>query len=135
MHKTDNTNPRVIVVDDDRDAATSLSFLLAGAGFEVETFFDGPSALRAAIRFMPDACVLDIQMPGMSGYELARQLREGRLYHPPLCATVTAFDDNAHLDLAVNAGFDLHFTKPADPFEIADQIRDCLQRQSGVANH
>ena len=66
---------RVLVVDDNQDAAANLGFLLAAAGYEVETCFDGPSALAAAERFGPDACVLDIDMPEMDGYELARRLR------------------------------------------------------------
>jgi CheY-like chemotaxis protein len=71
--------------------------------------------------------VLDINMPGMDGYELARRLRASALDHPPVLATVTAFGDNAHLDRAVEAGFDLHFTKPADAYEVADQLAGCLE--------
>ena len=62
---------RVLVVDDNHDTAETLGFLLAHAGYEVQNRFDGKSALVAAEEFEPDACVLDINMPGMSGYELA----------------------------------------------------------------
>src|SRR4051794_24730001 len=68
---TPTTKHRVLVVDDNRDAARTMSELLSMAGFEVETCFDGPSALAVVDRFRPEACLLDIAMPGMDGYELA----------------------------------------------------------------
>lgn len=66
-------------------------------------------------------------MPGMDGYELAQHLKE-KNHAPAVLATVTAYSDNDHLDHAADAGFDLHFTKPADPVEVIDQINDCLNR-------
>jgi CheY-like chemotaxis protein len=128
MSETSGNLPRVLVVDDNRDAAASLAELLGIAGYEVQTSFDGKTALQTAARFEPDACVLDISMPGMNGYELARRLRELAPDHPLILATVTAFSDRSHLDRAVDAGFDLHFTKPADPDAVADQLRACLKR-------
>ena len=120
---------RVLVVDDNADAATTLGLLLESAGYQVQTCFDGPSALEAVDRFDPDACVLDINMPGMDGYELARRLREKAGDHPPVLATVTAFEDYGHLTKAADAGFDLHFTKPANPGEVIDQLGDCVRKQ------
>src|SRR5436190_11565401 len=60
---------RVLVVDDNRDAAITLGMLLTACGYTVQTSFDGQDALAAAEQFQPDACVLDINMPGMDGYE------------------------------------------------------------------
>jgi len=120
--------PRVLVVDDNEDAATTLSTLLTYAGFEVATCFDGESALKVAEDFSPDACLLDINMPGMDGYELARRLREQHPDHAPLLATLTAYEDYRHLTRAVDAGFDLHFTKPADPWEITEQIGEMVRK-------
>jgi CheY-like chemotaxis protein len=128
MLATEVNAGRVLVVDDNRDAATTLAILLAAAGYEVETCFDGPSALAAAEWFGPDACVLDIKMPGMDGYELARLLREKSPDRPPILATITGYGDTAHLDRAADAGFDLHFTKPADPAQLAEQLHECLRR-------
>jgi two-component system, OmpR family, response regulator len=128
MSNTTDRMPRVLIVDDNQDAARSLAMVLGAVGFEVETSFDGQGALKAAERFKPDACLLDINMPGMDGYELARRLRQNAGGAPPVLATVTAYNDNAHLDRAVDAGFDLHFTKPADPSEVAEQLEDCLSR-------
>ena len=120
--------PRVLVVDDNEDAATTLGLLLETAGYDVRTCFDGRAALRAADRFEPDACVLDINMPGMDGYELARRLREKAKDHPPVFAAVTAYEDYGHLTRAADAGFDLHFTKPADPGEVLEQLGDCVRK-------
>jgi CheY-like chemotaxis protein len=104
-----------------------VSTLFSLAGFEVETYFDGPSALAAADRFNPDACVLDILMPGMDGYELARRLREKFPERLPVFATMTAYEDYAHLERAVDAGFDLHFTKGTNPEEIIGQLIQGIQ--------
>ena len=122
--------PRVLVVDDNKDAATTLGTLFETAGYEVQTCFDAKSALKVADRFDPDACVLDINMPGMDGYELARRLREKDPVHPPILATVTAYGDYNHLTKAADAGFDLHFTKPADPAAVLDQLGDSVRKHS-----
>jgi CheY-like chemotaxis protein len=130
MSEETNSTPRILIVDDNRAAATSLAILLGEAGYDVETSFDGNAALKAAEQFCPDACVLDINMVGMDGYELARRLRKMQADHPLLLATVTAYADDAHLDRAVDAGFDLHFTKPADPAELIEQLHDSLSHEN-----
>jgi two-component system, OmpR family, response regulator len=118
---------RVLVVDDNKDAAFSLGLVLEAAGFQVETCLDGETALDVADRFSPDACLLDINMPGMDGYELARQLVEKSPDNPPLLASVTGFDDYLHMRQAADAGFNLHFTKPADPGDVVEQLGDCIR--------
>jgi two-component system, OmpR family, response regulator len=124
--------PRILVVDDNKDAATTLGILLANSGYHVETCFDGCSALATAERFDPDACVLDINMPGMDGYELARRLRAKRPDRPPVFATVTAYEDYKHLETAADVGFDLHFTKPADPGDVAEQLADEMRKRDAA---
>lgn len=126
---------RVLVVDDNRDAATSAATLFDLAGFEVRTCFDGQSALAEVEGFTPDACVLDIAMPGMDGYELARRLRDRFAHRPPVFATLTAFENDNHLQTAADAGFDLHFTKPAAPSEVIEQLRDALADSPPAAEH
>lgn len=119
--------PRVLVVDDERDTATSLARVLKTAGFEVAMTHDGEAALAQAERFQPDVCVVDINMPRMNGYELARKLRQLLRGRRVVLATVTGFDDGDHLDRAAAAGFDLHFSKPANPVELIDQLYDCVR--------
>ena len=119
---------RVLVVDDNRDSADSMGEFLTISGFEVAVCFDGPSALTACERFRPDACLLDINMPGMDGYELARLLRERFADHPPVFATMTAYGDYAHLERAVDAGFDLQFTKPVDTHEVVEQLEGSVRK-------
>jgi two-component system, OmpR family, response regulator len=126
MSDKTSDRPRVLVVDDNQDAATSLAILFAAAGFRVETSFNGYAALQVAMRFDPDACVVDINMPGMNGYELCRRLRALTPDHPPVLAAVTACSNDDHLDLAADAGFALHFTKPADPLAVIDQLGECM---------
>jgi len=128
MMANDENATKVLVVDDNQDAAASLGLLLGAAGYKVETAFDPWAALEKAEQFEPDACVLDINLPGMDGYELAKRLREQDPEHPPVLATVTGRDDLDHLDRAVEAGFDLHFAKPADPLAVAEQLGDCVRK-------
>jgi CheY-like chemotaxis protein len=121
---------RVLLVDDNEDAAVSLALLLGTVGFKVAVAFSGLAALAKAEQFKPDACLLDINMPGMDGYELARKLRQGAKDRPLVLATMTALDDFQHLDRAANAGFDLHFNKLAEPHELIEQLRDALAPSS-----
>ena len=123
---------RVLVVDDNRDSAESMADCLTLSGFEVRTCFDGPSALVACETFRPDACLLDINMPGMDGYELARRLRAQFAEHPPVFATMTAYGDYAHLERAVDAGFDLQFTKPVDTHEVTEQLEGSVRKANPV---
>jgi two-component system OmpR family response regulator len=123
---------RVLVVDDNRDSAESMAEILVLSGFEVQTCFDGPTALTVCETFRPDACLLDINMPGMDGYELARLLRERFAKHPPVFATMTAYEDYAHLERAVDAGFDLQFTKPVNSFEVTEQLEGSVRKGEPV---
>jgi two-component system OmpR family response regulator len=104
--------PRVLVVDDNRDAADSLSLVLQMLGYEVRTFYSGDGAVEAAREFSADCIVLDIGLPRTSGYEVARKVREDeQLKHVKLIA-LTAYTDEPR---ARAAGFDRHFVKPIDP--------------------
>jgi two-component system CheB/CheR fusion protein len=106
---------RVLVVDDNVDAANSIVLILQAAGFDVRCAYDGPSALAQARDYRPDVVVLDIGLPGMSGYEVARQLRGQREFaHTPLVA-VTGYGQADDRRKSRDAGFDFHMTKPVDP--------------------
>ena len=114
---TEATRGRVLCVDDEPDAALSLTTVLSLHGFAARACHDGPTALALAEKFRPTACVLDIMMPRMDGYELARRLRV--LLGPEvLLVAVTALSGDEHARLAAVAGFDWLFTKPADPDDL-----------------
>jgi len=105
---------RLLVVDDNVDAAESLSALLELAGHSVSVAADGFEALRAAVDFQPDAIFLDIGMPGMSGYEVAQALRRMPSGERLVIAAVTGWGTSEDKARAKDAGFDYHLTKPVD---------------------
>jgi PAS domain S-box-containing protein len=106
---------RVLVVDDNRDAADSLAIMLQLSGNEVMTTHDGDSALAQRDAFDPDVVLLDIGMPGMNGYEVARRWREGAGGMRALIVALTGWGQEDDKRRAVEAGFDHHLTKPVDP--------------------
>jgi PAS domain S-box-containing protein len=103
---------RVLVVDDNRDAADSLQLLLESMGQDVRTMYDGASALGAARTFQPDIILLDIGMPKMSGYEVARQLRADPAMRHRILVAVTGWGQEEDQLRAREAGFHHHFVKP-----------------------
>jgi signal transduction histidine kinase len=104
---------RVLIVDDNVDAATTLSWLLADHGYTVEIAHDGPGGLKTALSFKPDILLLDIGLPGMDGYELARRLRiDG--FASELMIAVSGYAHEADIERSRAAGFDRHLAKPVD---------------------
>ncbi len=110
----DLNSRRVLVVDDNVDGAHSLAMLLGAWGHEVRTAYDGPVALRAAEAFRPQVVLLDIGLPRMDGYEVARRMRGQAARHARLVA-LTGYGQEEDRRRAREAGFDAHLTKPADP--------------------
>jgi signal transduction histidine kinase/ActR/RegA family two-component response regulator len=105
---------RVLVVDDNVDSATSLAEVLDVWGHEARVAHDGPSAIDAAAAFHPAVVVLDIGLPGMNGYEVARSLRERYGPTAMALAALTGYGQDRDRQESHDAGFDLHFTKPVD---------------------
>jgi PAS domain S-box-containing protein len=105
---------RALLVDDNVDAATSLSLLLQLAGHDVCVAHDGPEALKLASDFKPDIVLLDIGLPGMGGYEVARRLRRMPELGRPVLVAVTGWGAPEDRLRSKEAGFDEHLTKPAD---------------------
>jgi PAS domain S-box-containing protein len=109
---------RVLVVDDNRDAADSLAMMLELTGHEVRAAHDGLAALAEAERFEPDVILLDIGMPGMNGYEVAMRLRETPHGRHARIVALTGWGAEDDKRRAVEAGFDQHLTKPVDPASV-----------------
>jgi PAS domain S-box-containing protein len=117
---------RVLVVDDSRDSAETLARLLRRLGHTVEVAHDGPSAFEAAPGFGPDLALLDIGLPGMDGYQLARALRRepslGRLH----LVALTGYGSESDRIKSAEAGFDDHLVKPVE----FDDLRAILDRST-----
>lgn len=105
---------RVLVVDDNVDAATSLAMVLESIGLPHRVAHDGNSALREAAEFAPQVVLLDIGMPGMDGYEVARRLRDQPGTRDALLVAVTGWSQAQDRRRSRAAGFDHHFAKPVD---------------------
>lgn len=105
---------RVLVVDDNADAAEALGRLLRRAGCELEIALDGPTALDRAHEFHPTAVLLDIGLPGMDGYEVARRLRAEEHEEHALLVAVTGYGQEEDRRRSREAGFDFHLVKPVD---------------------
>ena len=117
---------RVLVVDDNRDAAESLALILGFAGYEVITAFSGSEALEAGARARPNAAIVDIGMPGMSGHEVARRMRLEAWGHNAALVALTGWGQEQDKHAARAAGFDAHLTKPVDPVDVERVLGDLL---------
>ncbi|WP_224244170.1 hybrid sensor histidine kinase/response regulator [Hyalangium gracile] len=115
--------PRVLVVDDNQDAAEMLAEALGMVGFVTHTAADGPSGLEAALAFRPDVAVLDIGLPVMDGYELAGRLRAQPALHGLKLIALTGYGQESDRLRAHQAGFDLHVVKPVEFAQLLGAIR------------
>src|SRR5262249_42655178 len=104
---------RILVVDDNHDAADSLSMVCESEGHVTRVAYSSEEALEAAQGFCPDVALLDIGLPGIDGYELARRLRRGAR-PAPLLVAITGYGQPEDRLRAQAAGFDYHFVKPVD---------------------
>jgi PAS domain S-box-containing protein len=118
---------KVLVADDNRDAADSLQRILSLYGYEVEVAYDGTAAIRLDGDFRPEVAVLDIGMPGANGFEVARSIRENRGAGVTLIA-LTGWGQEGDRRRAMEAGFDYHLTKPVDPGALNDLLVEVADR-------
>jgi len=109
---------RVLVVDDNRDAADTLGLLLEADGAEVRVVYDGRAALAMAESFLPGSVMLDIGMPGMDGYEVARRLRQDERFASMRIVALTGWGQDADRRQTRNRGFTHHLTKPVSLEEL-----------------
>ena len=110
--------PRVLVVEDNRDAADSLCMLLRHFGYEVAVAYTGPDGVRAAEEQHPEVVICDIGLPGMDGYRVAQALRGNPATASARLVALTGYGQEEDRRRAREAGFDEHLTKPADPLTV-----------------
>jgi CheY-like chemotaxis protein len=113
---------RILVVDDSRDAADSLAILLRLAGHDVRTAYGGPEALQIAGHFRPRLVLLDLGMPGMDGYEVARRLRQGPSAAMTVLVALTGWGQDEDRRRSREAGFQHHLVKPVEPDALAKLV-------------
>ena len=113
---------RILVADDDRDQVTTLAALLIDEGHEVREVYRGSEITRMAREFDPDVALIDISMPGMNGYDAARELRQEFGKVRPMLIAITGWKQSSDRILARLAGFDHHMPKPFDPKALLELI-------------
>jgi CheY-like chemotaxis protein len=122
--KMNNDKPQtrtVLVVDDNVDSAESLAMLLRMSDCEVDVVYDGPSAIAAVKKNRPQLVLLDIGMPGMDGFEVARELRKEKSLDGMLLIALTGWGEDEDKKRSLDAGFDLHLVKPVE-FDAIESI-------------
>jgi PAS domain S-box-containing protein len=116
---------RILVVDDNENAAQMLGMLLKALGNEVRTAFDGLAALEMAAQFRPDVVLLDIGMPKLDGYETARRMRQEPWGRTMILAALTGWGQEEDKRRTREAGFDHHFVKPVEPAILQKFLAEC----------
>jgi CheY-like chemotaxis protein len=124
---------RVLIVDDDRDTVSTLTAILEHDGYIVQATFNGSEALPAARFFRPDAVILDISVPGISGYGVAQAIRFSftDLRRPLMIAVSGVWHEPADQRIAEQVGFDHFLAKPCDPAELLGLLHD-YSRSKGM---
>jgi CheY-like chemotaxis protein len=114
---------RVLIVDDYPDTVESLAIVLELAGFDVEVAHDGPEALSLLPSYQPRAIVLDIGLPGMDGWEVARTIRASQHARDLFIVAVSGHASQHHIDESLAAGCDVHLIKPVNPDELVSLLK------------
>jgi CheY-like chemotaxis protein len=119
----------VLVVDDNKDTVDSLAMLLQLNGHEVSTADSGPAALQAALSEIPDVVLLDLGLPGIDGYEVARRIREKTA--KPWLIAMTGYGHTEDREHSIEAGFAYHMVKPVDPVKLQDLLNEFARLSPG----
>jgi PAS domain S-box-containing protein len=120
---TDDVQYRIVIADDNRDAADSLAMLLEAQGHSVAVGYNGAEALKLVRATSPDVCILDIGMPDMTGYDVARSIRAEPSGRGICLIAITGWGQSEDRARSMSAGFDHHLTKPVDPEEVNRLLR------------
>ena len=120
---------RVLVVDDNVDSADSIAMLLQVSGHDVRVAYSGPDALETAAEYQPDIVLLDIGLPGIDGYEVARRLRSHAQLEKVKLIAVTGYGQDADRLQSQEAGFDYHLVKPVDAQKLQDLLVELMAQK------
>lgn len=115
---------RVLIIEDNKDAADSLRMLLELSGHEVRVAYTGPDGVKAAEDWRPEFVLCDIGLPGLDGYGVAAELHKRSLADKALLIAITGYGTEEDRNKAFKAGFQHHFTKPADPFLLMQMLEN-----------
>ncbi|WP_253185527.1 response regulator [Burkholderia plantarii] len=127
-----SSHARMLVVDDDRDAAEAWQFLAQAMGFECLAVTNARQVCETVRRWQPFAVVLDVAMPGIDGCELARRLRVGADTRSAILIAWSGFTSAAAMANAREAGFDAHCAKPLAPSRVLAALRRAVDRDAGL---
>ncbi|WP_431049293.1 response regulator [Roseateles sp. L2-2] len=130
MKDDDLRGIRVLIVDDSIDAAESMAFLLEGLGADTLVEIDGPSAIDAAATWAPHVVLLDLGMPGMDGYEVAKSMRAKPALHSVALIALTGRGRDSDMERSAATGFAHHVMKPANIEELKASIVMAVGRSS-----
>jgi CheY-like chemotaxis protein len=123
---------RVLIVDDNEDAAQSIALLLQLSGHETKVVTESAKVIAASEEFKPQCAILDIGLPTIDGYQLARELRRRHARADLALIALTGYGQSEYRERAMAAGFDHHFVKPVDPERLEAAIRRGGAGESGA---
>ena len=125
---------RILVVDDNVDTVLSFSMLLKASGHEVKTAHDGPTAVKLAVEYVPDVVLLDIGLPGLNGYEVAKQIRKEPTLKNVVLVALTGYGQESDKHASMEAGFNHHLIKPARIAEVRQILETVVKLRDALAN-
>ncbi|MFO0866041.1 MAG: response regulator [Gemmataceae bacterium] len=128
MSQTDR--PKILVVDDEPQGAELLEAYLAGTDYDVEIAGDGDEALRKVREFKPDLVLLDVMMPKISGFEVCKRLKADPVTRDIVVFMVTALDQKADIERAVDVGTSDFLTKPVNKAELLIRVKSALKARA-----
>ena len=123
---------RVLIVDDNRDTVESFAMLLRASGHEVRPAYDGSTAVQFALDYRPDVVLLDIGLPGLNGYEVAKRIRRLAVLKEVVLVAMTGYGQESDLKASHDAGFNHHLVKPASPSRLYEILQLVATRDSVV---
>jgi two-component system CheB/CheR fusion protein len=122
----------VLIVDDLQDTADSLAMLVELWSFTARVAYDGPTGIEAALSFLPDVIIMDIAMPGMTGWKVAQRLRELPGFEDTLLLAISGFSAPGDIARSLEVGFHRHLVKPFDLVEVERLLRSKDRTLVGV---